>query len=67
MPDYPATQKEAWALSKYSRNIDCHYEIYQVKENEEGVAPADLGQAEEVEADEDSEQVSSVIQQLQSA
>jgi hypothetical protein len=28
MPDYPASDKEAWGLSRYSQNVNCHYEIY---------------------------------------
>jgi len=55
MPDYPATAKEAWSLSRYSQTVNCHYEVYQVKENEDGSAPADLSTAEPVQTEDEGE------------
>jgi hypothetical protein len=30
MPDYPSNRAEALAMSQYSANVNCYFEIYQV-------------------------------------
>ena len=53
LPDYPSSQKEFLAFSKYGHTVNCHFEVYQVMENVDGTAPVDLKAAKEVSVSEE--------------
>lgn len=57
LPDYPKTKAEALAFSQYGCNINCIFEIFEVKENIDGTAPSDLRTAKEVTASTEEEEV----------
>ena len=57
LPDYPTTQKEFLAFSKYGHTVNCHFEIYQVMENVDGTAPVDLKAAKDVSVSEEPEEL----------
>jgi hypothetical protein len=48
LPDYPSSRSEHLALSSYGQNVNCFFEVFQVQENPDGTAPADLKTAKEV-------------------
>lgn len=48
MPDYPSTAAESLALSQYSQSVNCLFDVHQIQETNEGVAPADLKNGKEV-------------------